>query len=153
MAAGGHTLVYGGGKVGLMGAVADAVLGQGGQVIGVIPEQLVQREVAHERLSRIHIVKTMHERKALMAELADGFIALPGGPGTLEELAEAFVWDILAIHDKRLGLLNVAGYYDALLRFLEHMTREGFLRRETRERIAVDSDGETLLETVLLPRS
>src|SRR5579871_639763 len=112
-------LVYGGGKVGLMGTVADAVLERGGEAIGVIPQPLVAREIAHPGLTELRIVSSMHERKALMADLSDAFIALPGGYGTLEEFAEALTWSQLGIHKKPCGLLNVAGYYDNLIAFLD----------------------------------
>jgi hypothetical protein len=121
-------IVYGGGNVGLMGVVADAALAAGGHVIGVIPEALVSRELAHLQVSELRVVKSMHERKALMADLADGFIALPGGFGTLEEFCEVVTWTQLGVHAKPCGLLNVAGYYDGLLAFLLHALDEGFLR-------------------------
>lgn len=122
------TLVYGGAKVGLMGAVANAVLEEGGQAIGVMPRFLRDREIAHGGLTELILVDTMHERKAKMMELADGFIALPGGPGTLEELFEVFTWGRLELHRKPVGLLNLRGYYDPLLAMLETMEREGFLK-------------------------
>ena len=121
-------LVYGGGSVGLMGALADAVLAQGGEVIGVIPEPLAARELAHGSLTELRVVASMHERKATMASLADGFITLPGGLGTLEETLEILTWAQLGIHRKPVGVLNVAGYYDGLLRMLSHAVREGFVR-------------------------
>jgi uncharacterized protein (TIGR00730 family) len=121
-------IVYGGGNVGLMGVVADAALAAGGRVIGVIPEALVSRELAHHQVSELHVVKSMHERKALMAELSDGFVALPGGFGTLEEFCEVVTWTQLGVHAKPCGLLNVAGYYDGLLAFLQHALSESFLR-------------------------
>lgn len=121
-------LVYGGGSTGLMGALADAVLARGGEAIGVIPHALMTRELAHSRLTALHVVETMHERKARMAELADGFVALPGGLGTLEEILEALTWAQLGIHRKPVGVLNIAGYYDGLLRMLSHAVREGFVR-------------------------
>jgi uncharacterized protein (TIGR00730 family) len=120
-------VVYGGGAVGLMGALADEVLLLGGEVIGVIPEKLAGAEIAHKGLTELHIVRTMHERKALMAELSDGFIALPGGIGTLEEIIEVFTWTQLGFHDKPCGLLNIAGFYDKLRGFLIDMTGTGFL--------------------------
>ena len=123
-------LVYGGGSVGLMGVLADAALAQGGEVIGVIPRPLAAREIAHAGLSQMRLVESMHERKATMAGLVDGFIALPGGLGTLEETLEILTWAQLGIHRKPVGLLNVAGYYDGLLRMLGHAVGEGFLRRE-----------------------
>ena len=121
-------IVYGGGNVGLMGVVADAALAAGGRVIGVIPQALVSRELAHARLTTLHVVSSMHERKALMAELSDGFIALPGGFGTLEEFCEVVTWTQLGVHDKPCGLLNVGGYYDGLLSFLRHALDQQFLR-------------------------
>lgn len=123
-------LVYGGGSVGLMGVLADAALARGGEVIGVIPRPLAAREIAHAGVSEMRVVESMHERKATMAGLVDGFIALPGGLGTLEETLEILTWAQLGIHRKPVGLLNVAGYYDGLLRMLGHAVREGFLRRE-----------------------
>lgn len=119
-------LVYGGARVGLMGAIADAVLTRGGEVVGVIPERLVAREVAHTKLSDLRVVSSMHERKALMADLSDGFIAMPGGWGTLEELFEVLTWSQLGLHRKPCGLLNVDGYFDPLLAFLRHASEEGF---------------------------
>jgi uncharacterized protein (TIGR00730 family) len=121
-------LVYGGGSVGLMGVLADAVLAQGGEVIGVIPEPLAARELAHRYLTELRVVASMHERKATMASLADGFITLPGGLGTLEETLEILTWAQLGIHRKPVGVLNVAGYYDGLLRMLSHAVREDFVR-------------------------
>ncbi len=124
------TLVYGGGRVGLMGVVADAVLSAGGEVTGVIPEALMTSEIGHAGLSRLLVVKDMHERKALMAEQADAFIALPGGLGTLEELFETLTWSQLGFHEKPIGLLNVDGFYDGLLAFIAHQVRTGFVREE-----------------------
>jgi uncharacterized protein (TIGR00730 family) len=138
-------LVYGGGRVGLMGAVADAALKNGGHVIGVIPEKLVIKEVIHEGLPDRRIVKTMHERKALMAELADGFIALPGGYGTFEEFFEVLAWSQLGWHQKPFGLLNVAGFYDPLIAFLDHTAGEGFIRPKHRELVIVEEDAEKML--------
>lgn len=123
-------LVYGGGSVGLMGVLADSVLAGGGEVIGVLPEGLDRRELAHAGLTKMHVVGSMHERKALMASLVDGFVALPGGLGTLEEMLEVLTWSQLGIHRKPVALLNVAGYYDPLLKMLAHAVREGFVRRE-----------------------
>jgi hypothetical protein len=120
-------LVYGGAKVGLMGAVADAALAAGGQVIGVMPRALVEREIAHMGLSSIHVVDSMHERKALMAELSDGFVALPGGPGTLDEIVEQWTWGLLGIHAKPSGFLNVNGYFDPLRQMMRRMADEGFV--------------------------
>jgi len=138
-------LVYGGGMVGLMGIVADAVLQHGGHVIGVIPEKLVIKEVVHEKLPDLRVVKTMHERKALMAELADGFIALPGGYGTFEEFFEVLAWSQLGWHQKPFGLLDCAGFYRPLIKFLDHTRDEGFIRPQHRELVLVESDAEKLL--------
>lgn len=126
----GWQLVYGGGQVGLMGLVADATLAAGGSVIGVIPRVLMEREVGHQRLQELHVVETMHERKHLMAQRASAFVALPGGIGTLEELYEVWTWRQLGYHDKPLGLLNVNGYYDPLLTFMDHTVSQGFLAPE-----------------------
>ncbi len=138
-------LVYGGGMVGLMGIVADAVLQNGGHVIGVIPEKLVIKEVVHETLPDLRVVKTMHERKALMAELADGFIALPGGFGTFEELFEVLAWSQLGWHQKPFGLLNVANFYRPLLKFLDHTRDEGFIRPQHHDLVLVDDNAEDML--------
>ena len=121
-------LVYGGASVGLMGVIADRVLDRGGHVIGVMPESLVRHEVAHAGLSELHVVDSMHARKALMADLADGFVALPGGFGTLDELFEMLTWSQLSLHSRPCGLLNVEGYFDALVSFMDHATVEGFVR-------------------------
>ena len=138
-------LVYGGARVGLMGAVADAVLAAAGKVTGVIPGALAEKEVAHTGLTDLRVVSSMHERKALMSELADGFVALPGGWGTLDELFEILTWAQLGIHRKPCGLLNVSGYFDGLLSFLEHSYAEGFVRREYQSMITVaDSPGGLL---------
>src|SRR3954471_1382965 len=138
-------LVYGGGKVGLMGVIADAVLTAGGEAIGVMPQALIDREIGHPGLTELRVVDSMHERKALMAELADAFIAVPGGIGTLEELIEVYTWSQLGIHDKACGVLNVNGYYDALARFLDHAVTAGFLRPEHREVLTVAADPAELL--------
>jgi uncharacterized protein (TIGR00730 family) len=137
IAAAGLSLVYGGGRVGMMGRVADAALAAGGKVIGVIPRHLVTREVDHRGLSALHVVETMHERKAMMAELADAFVALPGGLGTLEEIAEIFVWRQLGLHDKPCALLNVAGYYDHLQAFFRQAVDSRFLRAEQMAQLRV----------------
>jgi uncharacterized protein (TIGR00730 family) len=144
----GWQLVYGGGKVGLMGEVADATLKAGGRVVGVIPETLKKLEVGHTGLHELHVVSTMHERKQMMAERADLFIALPGGIGTLEELYEVWTWRQLAYHDKPIGLLNVDGYYDALLRFMDHTVAEGFLSPVQQQVLQVGADAETLLASL-----
>jgi hypothetical protein len=139
-------LVYGGGRVGLMGAVADAALADGGKVIGIIPGTLARKEVAHQGLADLRIVNSMHERKAQMAELSDGFLALPGGFGTLEELFEVVTWAQIGIHHKPCGLLNVEGYFDPMLSFLDHMLQERFVRPEHRSLILTDTDPARLLD-------
>lgn len=139
-------LVYGGGCVGLMGVLADAMLARGGRVIGVIPETLMVREVGHRGLTELKVVDSMHERKATMAALSDGFIALPGGYGTLEELFEVLTWAQLGLHGHPCGLLNVAGYFDALLAFLEHARAEAFVRAEHATMLLVDGDPHRLLD-------
>jgi uncharacterized protein (TIGR00730 family) len=144
----GATLVYGGGRVGLMGTVADAVMAAGGQVIGVIPQALMDREVGHAGLTELHVVQTMHERKQLMAERADAFISLPGGIGTLEELYEVWSWQQLGYHDKPVALLNVEGYYDALLEFHCVMHARGFVSDTQFSALLVDTDPALLLERV-----
>ena len=146
LAAAERGLVYGGASVGLMGAVADAALEAGGEVVGVIPQALVDRELAHPRLTELHVVGSMHERKALMVELADGFVALPGGLGTVDELAEAITWSQLGIHGKPCALLNVAGYWDAFLAFADHARDEGFVRPHHRSAILVEERPEALLD-------
>jgi uncharacterized protein (TIGR00730 family) len=138
-------LVYGGARVGLMGVLADAALARGGEVIGVIPRALAQREIAHPALTELRVVDTMHERKAAMAELADGFVALPGGTGTMEELFEAWTWGQLGLHVKPCGLLNIAGYYDALLAFIDRAMAAGFLKPHHRAMLVVESDVHALL--------
>ena len=146
LAARGLGLVYGGAQVGIMGAVADAVLAAGGEVIGVIPRMLVDKEVAHTGLTDLRVVETMHQRKALMESLADGVVALPGGFGTLEELFEIVTWAQLGIHSKPAALLNVSGYWDQLLAFIDHMVAERFLRPEQREALLVGDSAAELLE-------
>jgi uncharacterized protein (TIGR00730 family) len=141
----GWQLVYGGGKVGLMGEVADATLAAGGRVVGVIPEALMQREVGHASLTELHVVPDMHTRKRLMAERADLFIALPGGIGTLEELYEVWTWRQLSYHQKPMGLLNTEGFYDGLLAFMAHTVAEGFLSAQQSSVLQVDTDAKTLL--------
>jgi uncharacterized protein (TIGR00730 family) len=139
-------LVYGGGCVGLMGTVADAALAAGGEVIGVIPEALVAKEVAHTGLTELRVVRSMHERKALMAELSGAFVALPGGYGTLEEFCEVLTWAQLGLHARPCGLLNVAGYYDPLLALLDHAVAERFVRPAHRALVIEEQDPETLLD-------
>jgi uncharacterized protein (TIGR00730 family) len=141
-------LVYGGGHRGLMGVIADAALAAGGHVIGVIPGHLEERELAHKRLSELRVVRTMHERKAIMADLADGFVGLPGGLGTMEEFFEVATWTQLGIHAKPAVLLNVRGYYDLVWRFLDHAVDEGFLLREHRALIAMCHESETILDAL-----
>ncbi len=138
-------LVYGGGNVGLMGVVADEVMRLGGEVTGIIPKALLEWEVGHLGLTRLHIVKDMHERKAMMAQLSDGFIALPGGIGTLEELFETLTWAQLGFHDKPIGLLNVAGFYDGLLAFLEQVVAQGFLKPAQANLLMHEAQAERLL--------
>ncbi len=146
LAAQGLGLVYGGASVGLMGALADAMLDAGGEAVGVIPQTLVDREIAHPGLSELRVVSSMHERKALMAELADGFVALPGGMGTLEELFEVYTWTQLGLHAKPLGLLDVRAYYAKLVGFLDHAVEERFMIVEHREMLVVEQRAEALLE-------
>jgi uncharacterized protein (TIGR00730 family) len=142
----GWQLVYGGGKVGLMGEVADATLAAGGRVVGIIPQSLQDREVGHAGLDELHVVQTMHQRKQMMAERADAFIALPGGIGTLEELYEVWTWRQLGYHDQPIGLLNTAGYYDALLRFMAHSVDQGFLGAEQQAAVMVGDEPLALLQ-------
>ena len=139
-------LVYGGARIGLMGVVAEEAAAAGVEVTGVIPQSLVDREVANDALSDLRVVSSMHERKAAMAELADGFIALPGGLGTLEELFEILTWSQLGLHAKPCGALNVRGYFDGLGMFLDRATGEGFIAPQHRELLIVDSDAEALLD-------
>ncbi|HWK27975.1 MAG TPA: TIGR00730 family Rossman fold protein [Solirubrobacter sp.] len=138
-------IVYGGAGVGLMGALADAALEAGGEVVGVIPRLLVDREIAHQGLTELHVVGSMHARKALMAELSDAFVALPGGIGTLEELIEVYTWRHLGLHAKPLGLLDVGGYYARLGAFLDHAVAEGFLDAPERARLVAAPDVDALL--------
>lgn len=145
LVASGFGLVYGGAAKGIMGVIADAVLEKGGEVHGVIPDALVQKEIAHQKLTAQHVVATMHERKALMAELSDGFIAMPGGFGTLEEIIEILTWGQLQFHAKPCGLLNVDGYFDHLLAYLDHAVAEGFLRPENRQMLLCDNTPRGLL--------
>jgi uncharacterized protein (TIGR00730 family) len=139
-------LVYGGASIGVMGAVADAVLEKGGQVFGVIPHALATREVAHNGLDELFVVDSMHERKAKMAELSDGFIALPGGWGTIEEIFEMLTWAQLGFHKKPCGLLNISGYYDHLFTFLEHAIDERFVHEEFRPMIMMEQSAGNLLD-------
>jgi hypothetical protein len=149
LAGSGIAIVYGGGKVGLMGVVADAALEAGGEVIGVMPRALVEKEIAHTRLSELRVVASMHERKALMAELADAFIALPGGFGTLDEFCEILTWGQLGLHRKPCGILNVDGYYDRLLSLFDHAVTEGFLKPANRQIVLSDTVPESLVERLL----
>jgi uncharacterized protein (TIGR00730 family) len=142
----GLTLVYGGGRVGLMGSLAEAALAGGGRVVGVIPQMLIDREVGHAGLSQLHVVRTMSERKLLMGDLADAFLALPGGIGTMDELFEAWTWTQLGLHRKPCALLNQDGYYDPLLAFLDRSVAEGFLQPRYRAALLVAADAESALE-------
>jgi len=139
-------LVYGGASIGIMGMVADQVLKLGGQVIGVIPKALAHKEVAHHHLTELHVTQSMHERKMLMAELSDGFIALPGGIGTLEELFEIWTWAQLGFHRKPCGLLNVEGYYDSLITFLDHVLAEQFVKKHHHAMLIVETNPDALLD-------
>jgi uncharacterized protein (TIGR00730 family) len=143
------TVIYGGGRVGLMGAVADAALGAGGRVIGVIPQLLIDKEVGHAGLSELRIVNTMAQRKLLMGDLADAFITLPGGIGTMDELFEAWTWTQLGLHAKPCGLLNHEGYYDPLIQFVDRAVQEGFLRPPSRAQLLVDTDMTRLVERLI----
>src|SRR5215208_4731889 len=142
----GWRLVYGGGHVGLMGALADAALAEDGEVIGVMPRALLTREIAHPGITRIHLVTSMHRRKALMASLADGFLTLPGGYGTLEEFFEVLTWAQLGLHAKPCALLNVSAFFNPLLQLIDHAVTEGFIRPAHRELVLVDSALDSLLE-------
>lgn len=141
-------LVYGGGNVGLMGILADAVLRSGGEAIGVIPEHLMTREIGHSGLTKLHVVHSMHERKALMADLSDAFIALPGGFGTLEEFCEVLTWTQLGLHAKPCGILNVFGYYTSLLQMFDHAVAERFLRPENRASVLAEDSPAALLHAL-----
>ncbi len=145
-------LVYGGGHVGLMGAVADACLSVGGTVIGVIPQALAARELAHRGLTELRVVGSMHERKLMMADLADAFVALPGGFGTWDELFEALTWSQLGIHAKICGLLNVSGYYDAMIAMVERAVADGFIRGEHRHWLMADTAAVSLLDRLMVAR-
>jgi len=143
------TLVYGGGNVGLMGEIANSVLANRGKAIGVIPQFLVEKELVHDRLSEVKIVESMHERKAMMAELADGFIALPGGFGTLEETVEVLTWAQLGLHRKPIGLLNVEKYFDFLYEFFKHMVEEKFLHTEYKDMILIKENATEMLDSLI----
>ena len=156
MAARGHHLVYGGAQVGLMGAVADAVLAGGGEVLGALPRALQNKEVAHPNLTRLEIVETMHDRKAIMSNAAEAFVALPGGPGTMEELFEVWTWKMLGYHRKPVALLNPHGYYDPLITMIERMTAEEFAWSDLTESLVIAADITELLdrlEAEVEPRS
>lgn len=146
MAERGITLIYGGAKVGLMGVIADSVLSGGGKVIGIIPKKLVDKELAHLGLTELHVVDSMHERKTKMADLAEAFVALPGGIGTAEELLETYTWSQLGFHLKPCGVLNIGGFYDGLLAYLDRMVTEKFLRAEVRKQLAVSDNPVMLLD-------
>jgi uncharacterized protein (TIGR00730 family) len=146
MVSNGISLVYGGASVGIMGVLADTVLAEGGEVVGVLPRDLFAKEVGHDGLTQLHLVGSMHERKAQMAELADGFIALPGGLGTFEELFETVTWSQLGLHRKPCGLLNLCGYYDHLTAFLDHSVEEEFVKAQHRSALIVEKEPEALLE-------
>lgn len=148
LAASGIGLIYGGASTGLMGVIADSILEHGGEAIGVIPQSLVEREVAHQHLTKLHVVQTMHERKALMAELGDAFITLPGGFGTIEELFEVVTWMQLGFHDKPIGILNVENYYGALIDWLGHCVTDGFIGDVFLKHLAVEERAEDLLDTL-----
>ncbi|MBN3802927.1 TIGR00730 family Rossman fold protein [Paraburkholderia sp. Ac-20336] len=141
----GLTLVYGGGKVGLMGVIADTVMAEGGRAIGVIPELLVDKEVGHNGLTELHVVPDMHHRKKMMAELSDAFVAMPGGAGTLEELFEVFTWAQLGYHGKPVALLNTGHFYDPLIQLLRHTVDEGFMRRTYLDMLQIDADPAALI--------
>ena len=145
------TLVYGGGRIGLMGVLADAALEVGGEVIGVIPKILYRKEVAHEGLTDLRVCDTMSERKAIIGELSDAFVALPGGIGTMDELFEVWTWTQLGLQHKMAALLNVDGYFDPLVQFIDRAVTEGFLKSTHRERLLVETDAMSLLERLVLP--
>ncbi len=148
LARSGRRVVYGGGNTGLMGALAEGVLSAHGEIVGVMPRHLVEREVAHGGLTRLHTVSSMHERKAMLAEMADAFVALPGGLGTLEEFTEIWTWGQLGLHRKPYGILNVAGYYTPFLEFLDHALAQGFVRPQHRAMVHVAEDPAALLEAM-----
>ena len=145
----GLDLVYGGASIGLMGAVADSVMAGGGRVIGVIPEAMASKEVAHEGLTEMHVVSSMHERKSMMARLADAFVALPGGFGSFEELLEMITWAQLGIHRKPVGILNVSGYYDPMIQLFENAIEAGFIKPKNRQLFVIDQEADRLLQTLL----
>lgn len=146
LASRGIALVYGGASVGIMGVIADTVLAEGGQVIGVIPEVLMDREIAHPDLTELIVVSSMHERKAKMTELADGFISMPGGAGTLEEFFEIYTWAQIGIHQKPNGLLNINGFYEPLVSMFDHMVKEQFVEEKHRSMVLVEADPKVLLD-------
>jgi uncharacterized protein (TIGR00730 family) len=146
----GHGLVYGGSSIGLMGAMADAAIAAGGEAIGVIPRSMVDREIAHPGLSALHVVTTMHERKAMMVSLSDAFLAMPGGHGTFDELFEALTWSQLGIHEKPIGAWDVGGYFGPLVHALDHAVVEGFVRPHDRARLAVSAELDPLLTALLV---
>ena len=148
IASSGRTLVYGGAEVGLMGLVADAALAAGGEVIGIIPKALVEKEIAHKGLTRLESVSSMHERKARMADLSDGFVNLPGGTGTLEEMFEVWTWGQLGFHAKPIAVLNVLGFYDPLMAFLDHQRDEGFVKPTLRDTLLSETDPNRLLDAM-----
>ena len=141
-------LVYGGGNIGLMGEIAQSVIKNGGKAIGVIPQFLVEKELVYDELTEVHVVESMHERKAKMAEMADAFIAMPGGFGTLEETVEVLTWAQLGLHRKPIGLLNIDGYYDSLNDFFDHMVTEGFLMREYKDMLLINENPAAMLESI-----
>lgn len=151
LASRGMTLVYGGGRIGLMGTMADAALAAGGQVIGVIPKILYRKEVAHEGLSELRVVESMSERKNVMGEMSDAFVALPGGIGTLDELFEVWTWTQLGLQRKWAAILNVDGYFDSLLAFIDHSLKEGFLRPQHRQALIVETDANRLIDRLTAP--
>ena len=145
LAESGRRLVFGGGRTGLMGALAEGALAAGGEVIGIMPRHLVDREVAHTGLTELLVVESMHERKSRLADLSDGFLAMPGGLGTLEELFEVWTWGQLGLHRKPYGLLEVGGFFGPLLGFIDHAVREGFIRQEYRDLLVVDTEPRALI--------
>ncbi len=147
----GYGIVYGGGRIGLMGALADAALAAGGEVTGIIPESLERREVAHQGLTELHVVAGMHERKALMASLSDAFVTLPGGIGTLDEFFDILSWSVLGLHEKPIGLLNYRGFFNLLLAQLDDMVAQGFITPRHRDIVAADDDIDRLLRAITSP--